>query len=544
MSVRQTGTSSLGKPPDQDEVTAEVCQASDLQDGQMVEVEVGGQKVLLVHSEGEFSALGNLCTHYGAPLSKGALLGSRVRCPWHGACFNIKTGDLEEYPGLDSLPCHKVTIENNKVFVSISKKSLNLVKRVNPMGCRVAEVNHTVLLIGGGPASLLCAETLRQENYGGRIVMVTRDDLPPYDRTKLSKVLNVDWSSILLRQREFFQQHNIEVWTEKQVESLDTEQGAVTLSDGSVHRYDQLLIATGCRPRAIECPGADLLGVRGLQTADDARKIDQSCEGRKAVIIGSSFIGMEVASYLADKAASVSVVGSSEVPYQRTLGTEIGRVTMQMLGEKKVEFHMSDSVAEIRGENGQVREVVLKSGNVLPADVVVVGIGVVPNTDFLLGGAVELDSRQAVIADKFMRTSVPNVFCAGDVTSFPLSLRRNQRVNIGHWQVALAQGRIAALNMLNRQVELDSIPFFWTVLLGKSLRYTGYGEGYTDIVLKGKVEEKKFLAFYIKDEEVVAAASLNHDPAVSQVAERMAAGKVITKAQAESDDLTWLTTLN
>ncbi|XP_061072893.1 apoptosis inducing factor mitochondria associated 4 [Conger conger] len=541
MSVRETGASSVGKPPDQDEVTAEVCRTSDLQDGQMVEVEVGEQRVLLVRSEGEFSAVGNLCTHYGAPLSKGALWGSRVRCPWHGACFNVKTGDIEEYPGLDSLACHKVTVENNKVFVSISRKSLKQVKRVKPMGCRVAEVNHTVLLIGGGPASLLCAETLRQENYGGRIVMVSSEDLLPYDRTKLSKVLNVDWNSILLRQREFFQQHDIEVWTQKQVESVDTKQGSVTLSDGSVLHYDQLLIATGCRPRPISCPGADLRGVRVLQTAADALDIHQACQGRKAVIIGSSFIGMEVASYLQDKASSVAVVSSSEVPYQRTLGTEIGRATMKMLGEKKVEFYMCDGVAEIRGENGQVREVVLKSGIVLPADVVVVGIGVTPNTDFLQGGAVELDSRQAVIADKFMRTTVPNVFSAGDVTSFPLSLRGNQRVNIGHWQLAQAQGRIAALNMLNRQVQLNSIPFFWTVLLGKSLRYTGYGEGYTDIVLKGKVEEMKFLAFYIKDGEVVAAASLNHDPAVSQVAERMAAGKLITKAQAESEDLSWLT---
>ncbi|KAJ8280952.1 hypothetical protein GJAV_G00061430 [Gymnothorax javanicus] len=148
--------------------------------------------------------------------------------------------------------------------------------------------------------------------------------------------------------------------------------------------------------------------------------------------------------------------------------------------------------------------------------------------------------NQAVIADKFMRTSVPSVFCAGDVTSFPLSQRGNQRVNIGHWQLAQAQGRIAALNMLNRHVELKSVPFFWTVLLGKSLRYTGYGEGYTDVVLKGKIEEMRYLAFYLKDEEVVAAASLNYDPAVSQVAEKMAAGKVITKAQAESEDLSWL----
>ncbi|KAJ8280951.1 hypothetical protein GJAV_G00061420 [Gymnothorax javanicus] len=375
MSVKQTGTSSPAKQQEWDEVTAQVCHTTDLQDGQMREVEVGGQRVLLVRSGGEFSAIGSLCTHYGAPLSKGALLGSRVRCPWHGACFSVKTGDIEEYPGLDSLPCHKVTVENNKVLVSISKKSLGLVKRVKPMGCRQVELNHTVLLIGGGPASLLCAETLRQENYGGRIIMMTREEMLPYDRTKLSKVLNVDRSSILLREREFFQQHDIEVWTQKQVEAVHTEQRAVTLSDGSVLHYDQLLIATGCRPRRLECRGADLQGVCALYTPDDAANIHKTCQNCRAVIIGSSFIGMEVASYLADKAASVAVVGSSEVPYQRTLGTEIGRATMQMLTEKGVQFYMRDGVAEIRGENGQVSEVVLESGTVLSADMVVMGIG-------------------------------------------------------------------------------------------------------------------------------------------------------------------------
>ncbi|XP_036392408.1 apoptosis inducing factor mitochondria associated 4 [Megalops cyprinoides] len=540
MSAKRTSTGSQGKEGDQDEVTAEVCHVSELQDGQMLEVEVGQQKVLLVRSEGEYSAVGSLCTHYGAPLSKGALSGSKVRCPWHGACFNVKTGDIEEYPGLDSLPCYKVKIENDKVFVTVSKKAAKLVKRVKEMGSRVAGVAHTVLLIGGGPASLQCADTLRQERYGGRIIMVTRDALLPYDKPKLSKMMNVDHNAVLLRQKEFFQQYDIEVWTRRQVDSVDTKQRTVTLSDGLVQHYDQLLIATGCRARALNCPGATLENVRLLQTPEDALRIHQACKGHRAVIVGTSFIGMEVASYLTENAASVTVVGSSELPYQKSLGPDIGKMTMQMLKEKKVEFYMSDGVAEIRGKDGKVKEVVLKSGVVLPADVVVAGIGVVPNSEFLKGGAIELDSKGAVIVDKCMRTTVPGVFSAGDVTSFPLALRGNQRVNIAHWQLAQAQGRVAALNMLDRHIEVDSVPFFWTVLLGKSIRYTGYGEGYTETVLKGNLEERKFLVFYIKDKEVVAAASLNFDPSVSQVANKMAAGKVITKAEAESEDLSWL----
>ncbi|XP_041097183.1 apoptosis inducing factor mitochondria associated 4 isoform X2 [Polyodon spathula] len=524
----------------EEEITGMVCLESDLKEGEMREVEVGNHKVLLVRSEGGYSAVGSLCTHYGASLSKGALSGSRVRCPWHGACFNIKTGDIEEYPGLDGLPCHKVKIENSKVFVSINKKDLEKTRRVKEMGCRVAGDSSTVLIIGGGPAALVCAETLRQGSYGGRIIMATKEELPPYDRTKLSKAMNVKADGILLRQLDFYQSCDIEVWLRKEAVSVNTDEKTVTFQDGSVQQYDQLLIATGSRPREVACPGADLDNVALLRTPDDSSRIHQAALGKNVVILGTSFIGMEVASYLSDTASSVSVIGNSAVPYQNTLGTEIGRVARKMLEEKNVKFYMQDGVTELRGENGKVKQVVLKSGKILPADVFVTGIGVQPNSAFLEGSSVALGSTGAVIVDKFMQTNVPGVFAAGDVTSFPLSLRKDKMVNIGHWQLAHAHGRIAALNMLKKRVGINSVPFFWTMLMGKSFRYAGYGEGYTEVIMKGKVEEMKFLAFYIKDDVVVAVASLNFDPSVSQVAEIMASGRTISKAQAKSDDMSWL----
>uniref|UniRef100_A0A8C7NA82 Apoptosis inducing factor mitochondria associated 5 n=1 Tax=Oncorhynchus kisutch TaxID=8019 RepID=A0A8C7NA82_ONCKI len=427
----------------------------------MMEVEVGRHNVLLVRSEGIYSAIGNQCTHYGAPLSKGVLSGHRVRCPWHGACFNIQTGDLEEYPGMDCLPCHTVGRE---------RVAARQTKRIKSMGSRVEGVIHTILLLGGGEDGILvCAETLRQENFGGRIIMVTRDNLLPYDKTRLSKVMNVEDDSILLRRMEFFHKHDIEVWLRKEAMSLDTEKKKVTFDDGSVQSYDQLLISTGCRAKGLECPGKDLENVKMLETPED----------------------------------------------------------------KDVAFYMNDNVSEVRGENGKVKEVVLKSGTVIPADVLIVGIGVIPNSEFLQGTPIAMDSKSSVIVDKCMRTNVLEVFCGGDLATFPLTMAKDQRVNIGHWQMAQAHGRVAALNMLNIPTELNSVPYYWTVLLGKNIRYTGYGEGYTDIVVKGKVEEQKFLAFYIKDDEVIAAASLNYDPAVSAVAERFAAGNTITKKEAE-----------
>ncbi|XP_036979135.1 apoptosis inducing factor mitochondria associated 4 isoform X1 [Acanthopagrus latus] len=524
----------------QEEVTQMVCEEGELKDGQMREVAVEEQNVLLVRTKGQYSAVGSRCSHYNAPLIKGALVGERVRCPFHGASFNVKTGDIEEYPGLDCLPCYKVKVEDGKVYVTINKSTLKLTKRVKEMCTMVPDIKHTIVLIGGGPAALVCAETLRQHCYQGRIIMVTKDSLPPFDKPKLSKALNVDSSDILLRSSDFYQQYGIEVWTQKEVVSVNPADKVVKLNDGTLQHYDQLLISTGCRARPLSCPGSNLAGVKLLQTYEDAKEIHSSSLGQKAVVIGASFIGMEVASYLSDKAASVTVVGSSRYPYERSLGPEIGKMSMQMLEEQNVKFYMNDAVTELKGENGKLKGVLLKSGRVLEADVVIGGIGVIPNSDFLAGSKLDVDSRNAVIVDKFMRTNIPDIFSAGDVASFPLTIRGDQRVNVGHWQMSQSHGRVAALNMLNKPTKIESVPFFWTVLLGKSIRYTGYGEGYTEIIFKGKVEERKFLAFYIKDEEVVAVASLMFDPVVSRVAELMATGQIITKAQAQADDLSWL----
>ncbi|KAG7237391.1 hypothetical protein INR49_032436 [Caranx melampygus] len=508
-----------------EELTAMVCLESDLQDGQMMEVEVEHHSVLLTRSDGKYSALGNQCTHYGAPLSKGFISGNRVRCPWHGSCFNVLTGDLEEYPGMDCLPCHK---------------TLRQEKRIKNMGAAVPGVTHTVLLLGGGAASLICAETLRQENFGGRIIMVSRDELLPYDKTRLSKVMNVESDSIVLRRMEFFHKTDIEVWLRKEALSVDTDKKTVTFDDGSVQSYDQLLISTGCRAKGLDVPGMKLDNVKMLETPEDARQIHAACLGCNVVLVGTSFVGMEVASYLIDKASSITVIGSSELPYQNTLGPEIGKLTMMMLKEQNIKFYMNDNVTEVKGVEGKVKEVVLKSGKVIPADVLIVGIGIMPNSEFLKDTKIKMDAKHFVIVDKYMRTSVPDVFCGGDLATFPLAMANNRLVNIGHWQMAQAHGRIAALNMLNKPTELSSVPFYWTVLVGKTIRYAGYGEGYTEIVMKGKFEDRKFLALYIKNDEVIAAASLNYDPAASAVAERFASGKVITKKEAQSDDLSWL----
>uniref|UniRef100_A0A8C1R1R3 Apoptosis inducing factor mitochondria associated 5 n=1 Tax=Cyprinus carpio TaxID=7962 RepID=A0A8C1R1R3_CYPCA len=489
----------------------------------MMEVEVGDHNVLLVRCDGVYSAISNQCTHYGAPLSKGVLSGQRVRCPWHGSCFNVKTGDLEEYPGIDCLPCHKACIT---IHFSLGSTLAPWILGI-PLACWLSisasgsSTTYSAAVGRAGAASLMCAETLRQENYGGRIIMVSRDDLLPYDKTRLSK-------------------YDIEVWLKKEVRvnlvfsliytnihihhmtiselffvqalSIDTKKKTVTFDDGLIQCYDQILIATGSK--SLDCPGADLENVLMLETPEDARCIHYACMGCRTVVVGTSFVGMEVAAYMINMASSITIIGSSELPYQKTLGPEIGKATM-MVCYKGQYYHLSHTDIKY------VKAVKLKSGITIEADLLIVGIGVNPNSEFLKGSPIRMDSKNYVIVDKYMRTNITDVYCAGDLTSFPLKMAKGQNVSIGHWQIAQAHGRIAALSMLHREVELNTVPFYWTVLFGRTIRYAG-------VFLCNYI-----LILHYPDDEVVAASGLNVEPAVSVVAERLAEGRVITKAEAE-----------
>ncbi|XP_061868432.1 apoptosis-inducing factor 3-like isoform X2 [Colius striatus] len=504
-----------------DTVTAEVCNEADVGDGELLEVVVAGFPVLLVRNRMEFRALGSKCPHYGAPLSKGVLKGERLRCPWHGACFNIQSGDIEEYPSLDCLPCFK-DLESSLRVKDTSKQCL-----LN---------QHTMLLLGGGVAALVCAETLRQEGFTGRIIMATKEKHVPYDKSKLSKVMNLKAEDIYLRKPEFLKARGIELWTEKEAVSVDFQKQKVHFMDGSSQKYNQLLIATGSHSSFLRVPGADLQHVCLLQTPEDSSKILELATGKNVVIIGASFIGMEIAAFLSDKAAAISVVERKEFPFQESLGPEVGGVAMKMLQNKGVKFYMKTELRELKGKDGKVSEAVLASGEKLPADVVVMGTGVFPNSAFLKDTSIARDHSGAILVDLHMQTNIPNVFAAGDVVSFPVALLNGKRSSIRHQQVAEAHGHIAALNMLQKKKELHTVPFFWTTMFGKSIRYAGCGDGYTDTVVKGSLEQQKFLIFYIRDGVVTAAASLNCDPMVSLVAEVLYSGKQISKEEAEACD--------
>ncbi|XP_072808918.1 apoptosis-inducing factor 3 [Vicugna pacos] len=533
-------------PSTQDCVEAAVCHIKDLENGQMREVELGWGKVLLVKDNGELHALGHKCPHYGAPLVKGVLSRGHVRCPWHGACFNISTGDLEDFPGLDSLHKFQVKIEKEKVYVRASKQALQLQRRTKVMAtCISPSAGHSgstnVLIVGAGAAGLVCAETLRQEGFSDRIVLCTLDRHLPYDRPKLSKSLDAQPEQLALRPKEFFRAHGIEVLTEAQVVTVDVRNKKAVFKDGFKLEYSKLLLAPGSSPKTLSCKGKDVENVFTIRTPEDANRVVRLARGRNAVVVGAGFLGMEVAAYLTEKAHSVSVVELEETPFRRLLGERVGRALMKMFENNWVKFYMQTEVSELRAQEGKLKEVVLKSSKVVRADVCVVGIGAVPATGFLRQSGIGLDSRGFIPVNKMMQTNIPGVFAAGDAVTFPLAWRNNRKVNIPHWQMAHAQGRVAAQNMLAQEAEISTVPYLWTSMFGKSLRYAGYGEGFDDVIIQGDLDELKFVAFYTKGDEVTSVASMNYDPIVSKVAEVLASGRTIRKREVETGDMSWLT---
>uniref|UniRef100_A0A673XYJ8 AIF family member 3 n=1 Tax=Salmo trutta TaxID=8032 RepID=A0A673XYJ8_SALTR len=505
----------LYKP--RDYVEASVCHVKDMENGQMREVDLGSGRALLIKEHGDFSAIGHKCPHYGAPLVKGVLSKGHVRCPWHGACFNIATGDIEDFPGLDSLPTFQVTF-------LVRFADLQSQKRSKAMARCSAVINSStgfshILIVGSGPAGLVCAETLRQEGFTDRIVMCTMDKYPPYDRPKLSKVCT-EIQNTPQRLHKDYPHKDFAV-------AVDVKTKAVTFQDGSRMEYRKLFIATGSKPKPMNYKGQDVRNVFHLRTPEDANNVARLANNKNAVIVGTSFVGMEVAAALTDKAHSVSIIGIEAVPFRKALGEKVGKAIM------KVGSHPWEIYPTTSRTPSSLKEVVLKSGKVLRADVCIIGTGSGPATGFLKQSGVHVDSKGFVPVNKTMQTNVDGVYAGGDIVTFPFPGRSNKKVNIPHWQMAHVHGRVAALGMMGRPTEIKTVPYFWSAMFGKSLRYAGYGEGFDDVVIQGDVDELKFVAFYTRSEEVVAVASMNYDPIVSRVAEVLGSGKTIRKRDVE-----------
>ena len=500
------------------EIEKTVAKVSDLKDGEMKEVEVGEVPVLLVRVDGTFHAIGAKCTHFGGALEKGTLHGHRVRCPYHQACFDIVTGDLQEPPALDALSSFDVRVEGEDVMVSIPEDTTG--RRVPDMAKHNPQADsRTFIIIGTGAAGNAAAETLRQAGFEGRVVMVTRESRLPYDRTGLSKgfLKSEDSEPGMLRSADFYDEYDIDVLTKHEVINIDATDKKIIFQGGSLLKYGKLLLATGSIPRRLNIVGDSLENVSTLRNPDDANFIkSMSQNGSQIVIVGASFIGMETAASLAENDVSITVVAPESVPFENTLGKEIGQMYKELHEENGISFKLGSKIAWFEGEK-KVQKVVLESGDALEADFVLMGVGVQPATGFLKG--MELNPDGSLSVDKNFRVA-EDIYAAGDIASF-IDWRTGKRIRIEHWRLAEQHGRIAAQNMAGKETEFRSLPFFWTNQLKVSLGYMGYVKDWDDIIIHGDLSERNFAAYYVKDGRILAAAGAGSAVQKTAIAELM-----------------------
>ncbi|RZL14237.1 MAG: NAD(FAD)-dependent dehydrogenase, partial [Hymenobacter sp.] len=369
-------------------------------------------------------------------------------------------------------------------------------------------------------------QTLRREGFAGRVVLLSKELALPYDRTKLSKGYlagKAKKESLPLREADFYAQQNIEYREGVRVAGVNLATQEIQLDNQLPLHYDQLLLAPGSTAsRLPKLPGHILPGVWTLRTATDASRLLEGIGTRKeVVIIGSSFIGMEVASSLIGEDRAVTVIAQEKVPFQRVLGPEIGAMFQKMHEEKGVKFETEAEVTALLREDGRVGSVQLKTDKIIPADVVVLGVGVRPATDFLKD-AFTLEKDGGLPVNAHLQAA-PNVYAAGDIARFPLAAT-GQPARIEHWRLAQQHGGVAARNMLGQQQPYTAAPFFWTQQYGKSLRYAGHAEQWEAIIYHGDVAKQDFLAFYVQAGRIAAVAGMNRDADMIYITELLGKG--------------------
>ncbi|KAI9807480.1 MAG: hypothetical protein M1825_005420 [Sarcosagium campestre] len=510
----------------------------DLRNGEKKEVEVEGiedGKVLLAKIHDEVHAMSPKCTHYGAPLINGILTGSgRLTCPWHG-------GDVEDAPALDPIAKFPVTEKNGAVYITAEESVIKANRGKGDLSCSV-QGQEKVVIVGGGSGSIGALEGLRKNGFKGAITLISREPYLPIDRTKLSKALIADASKLALHDAAWFKGASVETVTDE-VTGVDFSAKSVSTKSGKSFPYSKLILASGGTPKKLPLPGfKDLDNIFVLRTVPDVQAILGAVgesKGKNIVVIGSSFIGMEVANALAS-GNSVTVVGMEKAPLERVMGAEVGSIFKRILEKNGVKFHMEAGVEKatpLSSSATRVGAVHLKDGTKLDADLVILGVGVSPETSYLSESTLKLEKDGSLKTDQHFRLpSLPDVYAIGDIATYPYHGPGGDGTptRIEHWNVAQNAGRAAAQHIVKPQSQPKAfIPIFWSAL-GSQLRYCGNTpNGWDGLVLQGKPAENTFAAFYTKGDTVVAVATMQKDPVMSQSAELMRRGKMPSKRELE-----------
>lgn len=459
------------------------------------------------------------------------------------ACFNASSGDIENAPAIDNLPTFELSEKEGSVYISGDKDIIKGSRRKPNLKCS-AIGQEKVVIVGGGSGTIGTVEALRENGFNGSITMISNEGYLPIDRTKLSKALISDHSRIALRDEEWFKSADITIVMDE-VTDVDFSAKKVATKGGSSYPYTKLVLATGGSPKSLPLPGfKDLGNIFLLRTVPHVKSILEAIgeKNKKIVIIGSSFIGMEVANATA-KENRVTVVGMEKAPLERVMGQEVGKIFQETLEKTGVKFYMNASVEKAipsKSDPSMVGGIGLKDGTILEADLVILGVGVGPATMFLKSNkAVELQKDGSLKTDEhFEIVGLPGVYAIGDIATYPYNGPGGdgELIRIEHWSVAQNAGRAAAAHIINPLAEPKRfIPIFWSAL-GSQLRYCGHTtRGYDDLVLKGQPSAGKFVAYYTRGETVVAVASMQMDPIVIQASELMRSGEMPSKSELQKD---------
>lgn len=414
------------------------------------------------------------------------------------------------------------------------------------MAQRDAKDDRTFVVVGGGPSGGICVETIRQNGFSGRLVMICKEPVLPYDRVKVSKSMDSAADKILLRTQKFYDDNHIETMLNVEATNLDSAGKEITLNNGYKIKYDKVYIATGSTPRKAQVPGADLKNVVTIRNISDAHYInEQLTDQLHVVVLGVSFIGLEAAAYCVKKVAKVTVIGRDSIPLRPTFGAEVGARVMKMFQDQKVEFVMNSGIMKCNGnDQGAVESVELNDGTILKADICIMGVGSTLNTYFLKTSGLAINRDGSIDTNAHLESSIADVFIGGDIANSPVFSSGNKSSTIGHYPLAQYHGKMAALNMVGKPQEIRVVPYFWTMLFGKSFRYCGHGKP-SEVHIEGSLEDMKFVAFYLNDAgNVIAMSSCQRDPVVSQFAEYLTQGKTLNKSDIQEDAFGWIAQLN
>jgi 3-phenylpropionate/trans-cinnamate dioxygenase ferredoxin reductase subunit len=396
-------------------------------------------------------------------------------------------------------------------------------------------VTPTFVIIGASLAGASAAVTLRQEGFNGEIVLVGAEPSPPYERPALSKQYlrgEMPFDKLLVRPLTFYQEHRIELLLGGRAARLDSGQRIVELETGRRLRYDKLLLATGARNRRLPIAGADLRRVLSLRSVADADALRAEIRpGCRAVVIGMGFIGSEVAASLRQKGVEVVAVEPAPAPLFRVLGHEVGKIIAGVHRDNGVETIFDDSAARFEG-HGAVARVVTARGRRLECDLVVLGVGVDPDTDYLEGSGVATDN--GVLVDEYCRTNVHDIFAAGDIANHYHPLFR-RRMRVEHWQNAMQQAAAAARNMLGQQRPYDALHWFWSDQYDINLQYAGAHDPSARFVVRGASDGRRLLGFYLSDDRVVAVVAINRGKDLRRVM-RLISSRATVDAERLADE--------